>query len=62
MEACSSAACVVDPSEMGDKVLDLMHKEKVQPDVETFNTLLEACGKLGWSRDTGHGLEVRVCR
>ena len=28
------------------------------PDVETFNTMLEACGKRGWSTSTGDGVHV----
>lgn len=32
--------------------------KRVLADVETFNTMLEACGKRGWSTSTGDGLRV----
>ena len=30
--------------------------KRVAPKTETFNTMLEACGKRGWSTSTGDGL------
>lgn len=59
MEACAAAADVVEPFSKGLQVLDAMKEGKnVQANVETFNTMLEACGKRGWSTSTGDGLNL----
>jgi len=59
MEACAAAAEAVDPFSKGLQVLDTMKEGKVvQANVETFNTMLEACGKRGWSTSTGDGLNL----
>ena len=59
MEACSAASETVEPFSKGLQVLDAMNEGKrVEPDVDIFNTMLEACGKRGWSTSTGDGLRV----